>query len=240
LVPLPYLFSSTSLTTSQSSQSQRILWLLEELQIDYNLIPHTRNPANHPTGPFQSPDSLKEAGPYGHAPLLITGAADGHRSIPESSAIATYLLRTFDTSDRFGSKNGDWIRDEVICSMISTNASNRFALFLDFGIIQTAPGPMAALVTGPRAFAAFTDLERELKEGPKGGYFMGEQPGRCDFLLEWQVAMATQRGWVELKKDYPGLSGWWERVQSRDAYKKALEKGNGYDLNIFPKIEGRK
>jgi glutathione S-transferase len=64
-------------------------------------------PNDDPKRPFRSPRSLLETGPYGRAPLLITGPRDGNRQIPESAAIATYLIRTFDTSDKFGLKNGD-------------------------------------------------------------------------------------------------------------------------------------
>ncbi|KAG9232853.1 hypothetical protein BJ875DRAFT_65892 [Amylocarpus encephaloides] len=225
-----------------SSQSQRILWLLEELGIEYELVLHSRNPENHPTKPFLSPPELVATGPYGKAPLLITGEKDGSRYLPESSAIATYLIKTFDTEDKFGLKHGDWIHDEVICSLISTGLgkSSSFTLFLDLGIIQPGEGPLAGRVLGKTAWAVLDDLDRELKGGPKGGYFMGGHPGRCDILAEFQTSMATQRNWVDLKADYPALYEWQQRVFARPAWRRALEKGNGYDLTIFPTIPERR
>ncbi|KAF7912491.1 uncharacterized protein EAF01_001512 [Botrytis porri] len=84
------------------SQYQRILWLLEELGVEYNVIYHFRKPVDDPIVPFRSPESLKALGPYGKAPVLTTGTANGNRYTPESDAICTYLLRNFDTEDRNG------------------------------------------------------------------------------------------------------------------------------------------
>ena len=50
--------SGTSTYNAQNSQSQRILWLLEELNVEYNLVQHYRNPPDHLKAPFRSPPSL--------------------------------------------------------------------------------------------------------------------------------------------------------------------------------------
>ncbi|OBT41995.1 hypothetical protein VE00_06643 [Pseudogymnoascus sp. WSF 3629] len=221
-----------------NSQSQRILWLLEELDIEYNLVLHTRNPPTHPTAPFQSPPALVAVSPHGTAPLLITGPLDGHRTIPESLAIATYLIRTFDTSDRFGLKNGDWVRDEVITSMACTNLQRAtgFIMMLDFGLIRTGEGPMGGVLDGPELRKQLGNLERELVGGPKGGFFMGEQPGRADVILEFPMTMVRHRGYLDLGEEFPRLGEWLQRCYDRPAYKRALEKGNGYDMSVFPKV----
>ena len=127
----------------------------------------------------------------------------------------------------------------MICSIIQTNPSNRFALFLDFGIVKPTEGARGARATGPSMWAALDALEKELKEGPEGGFFMGEKMGRCDILAEFPLAMIKQRGWVDLEKQYPALDGWLGRVYARDAWKRGLEKGNGYDLTTFPKVPER-
>ncbi|KUJ15056.1 uncharacterized protein LY89DRAFT_686614 [Mollisia scopiformis] len=222
-----------------NSQSQRILWLLEELSIPYNLVSHLRNPQTHPKGPFLSPDTLKATGPYGKAPVLFTGAADGNRYITETQAIATYLLRTYDTEDKFGLKNGDWVRDEMLCSYIQTTLqrTSTFMLMLDFGLVRNgAPemGPAGKRFDGPAMRDALKDLERELKEGPEGGFLMGRFPGRADIILEFPMSMIKQRNWVDLKNEFPALDAWLGRVYERPAWKRGIEKGNGYDLTVFP------
>lgn len=224
---------------AQNSQSQRILWLLEELEIPYNLILHTRNPPNHPTAPFRSPPSLTSIGPYGTSPLLKTGAADGNRYVAESAAIATYLIRTFDTTDKFGLRNGDWIRDEVLCSIDATSLSRTCGIMLmyDFMAIKNGDGPMgkAGVMDGPELKKWLCHLTRELEEGPPGGFFMGERPGRADIILEFRLSCCKHRHWwVNLEKEFPVLNEWLERVYSRPAWKRGLKKGNGYDLDTFP------
>lgn len=219
-----------------NSQSQRILWLLEELGIEYNLVLHTRNPSSHPKAPFRSPPSLLATGPYGKAPVLITGPRDGNRYIPESSAIATYLIRTFDTEDKFGLRNGDWIRDEVLMSLISTTLSRHTntIMMIDFGYLKTG---VSNWLDGPELRNFLKQLQGELNEGPKGGWFMGERPGRADIMFEFPLSSIKHRETVDLEKEFPDLDAWLKRVYERPAWKRSLEKGFGgvYDLSIFPK-----
>lgn len=79
------------LTCMQHSQSQRILWLLEELQVRYNLVLHYRDLD------FRAPEGLANASPdYQKSPFLIPRACDRDLygpGIPESYAIAKYLVR---------------------------------------------------------------------------------------------------------------------------------------------------
>ncbi|ATZ56031.1 Bcgst20 [Botrytis cinerea B05.10] len=219
-----------------NSQSQRIFWLLEELSIPYNLQSHTRNPATDPKAPFLAPPSLKAISNYGKAPLLVTGPKDGNRSIPECLAIATYLIRTFDSADTFGLREGDWIRDEMLLSVIMTELGQlTYAmLMLDFNFIANGAGPMGKLLDGPALRKVLGVLEKELKEGPEGGFFMGKNPGRADIMLEFPMTLIKQRGWVDIEKEFPALGEWLTRCYERPAWKRSIEKGNGYDLTTFP------
>lgn len=205
--------------------------------IEYNLVLHTRNAIDDSKAPFRSPPSLLQTGPYGKAPVLITGPADGNRYIPESSAIATYLIRTFDEGDKFGLRNGDWIRDEVLQSINMTNLTRATGvmLFLDFGALKNGDGPGGSRFDGPELREILRDLERELKDGPPGGFFMGKEPGRADIMLEFPISFCKHRSWwVDLEKEFPLLDEWLQRCYDRPAFKRSLEKGNGYDLSVFP------
>lgn len=84
---------------------------------------------------------------------------------------------------------------------------------------------------GPNLRAVLGDLERELVNATAGGYFMGEQPGRADIMFEFPMAMIKQRGWVDLESDFPVLNQWLGRCYAREAWKRGLGKGNGYDLS---------
>lgn len=107
-------------------------------------------------------------------------------------------------------------------------------LMLDLGAIRNGAGPGGKRFDGAEMKQILRDLEMELKTGPKGGYFMGENPGRADIMMEFPMSMIKQRNWIDLKKDFPALDEWLERVYARDAFKRSLEKGNGYNLNTFP------
>ncbi|KAF7883934.1 hypothetical protein EAF00_011246 [Botryotinia globosa] len=217
------------------SQSQRILWLLEELGVEYNIVDHFRKPADDPIAPFHAPESLIALGPYGKAPVLTTGAADGNRYIPESDAMCTYLLRKFDTEDKFGLNSGDWVRDEILnCFNLTTFVrSAYFFLFFDLDFIRNG---VVNCFDGPELREILTILDGELKNAPEGGYFMGKNPGRADIMMQFPMSFVKHRNWVDLEKEFPRLDEWLKRVYDRPAWKRRLQKGNGsYDLDVFPK-----
>jgi len=209
------------------SQSQRILWLLEELGIDYNIEYHQRNPKTK-----RAQADLQKVG-QGKSPVLIT--ADG-RMIIESTAIATYLLKTYDTRGCFAAR--DWILDEELTSL-----SNAFAVLYAFGMIfdllaKHSPWPISYATRainnaawksflGPECDKAFTFMVNALGDEQ---WFNGGSPGRADFLLSFPLDMVAQRKWVDFDEKYPSLGAWRTRIQERPAWKRGLEKGNGYDL----------
>jgi len=105
------------------------------------------------------------------------------------------------------------------------------------------------LVLDPDISACFDVLETELKNAPAaaglGGegeegdnrWFMGgKEPSRVDFMLHFFVGLAVQPSYVDLDK-YPGINAWMERCEARPAWKRSLEKGNGYNLN-YPRQWG--
>lgn len=227
----------------QTSQSQRILWLLEELHLAYGL-PYTV--VHHFRVSGRAPPELAAVHPSGKSPLLVT--PDG-RVVSESLAIATYLIRTYDTAHRFGVHDAgagdaatsvptgsalahDWLRDEELTSLAATSytwlATMHFTLLLVVEKVPFVVRPVFALV----AWALKSQLTRpgmdgvlKLMEGELGtqAYFMGEEPTRPDFMFSFPVDMMAQRGQIEWGK-YPGLAAWRERVLARPAWKNALSK----------------
>lgn len=168
------------------------------------------------------------------------------RVIVESSAIASYLLSTYDVAKKFqgdgggddaGNKN-DWIRDESLTSFAGASLGPFILLKLFLGIaeLQTPAllRPLVRLVTrgvdrafpGPELKQMLTYLEGEVAGQ---AYFMGATPGRADFMLSFPLDMVDAWGWADWR-EYEGLRAWRERCQGREAWKRALEKGNGYSL----------
>ena len=170
----------------------------------------------------------------GKSPILVTVDST---VIIESSVIASYLLKTYDTDKKFSTE--DWLRDDTLVSFAGTSLglTSMFELFVDIAVKQT-PWPISyvtkAVQKGVRnTFTtaefkkAFIYLEKELGDSD---WFNGKEPGRSDVILSWPFDNIAQRGWFDFEKDYPKIGAWRTRIHNREAWKKSLEKGNGYNL----------
>jgi glutathione S-transferase len=89
-------------------------------------------------------------------------------------------------------------------------------------------GQMQKNYTGPELKKAMVFLESELGDAE---WFNGKEFGRSDVMLSWPFDTAAQRKWINFEKDYPKLAAWRQRIQDRPAWKRGIEKGNGYDTN---------
>lgn len=220
-----------------NSQSQRILWLIEELGIEYNLVNHFRKQDDN-----LAPPELRKLHPLGKSPLLETG--DG-TVVSESSAIATYLLLKYDTTGKFGTGEKDILKitkDEELISFAGTTMGNlSFPELLLEMISSKIPWPLKyipkamlgglrkGLVT-PWRTSQLKCLEGELAD--KTWFSGNENPGRADFVLSFPLDVFAHRKWVNFD-EYPKLKAWRERVLEREAWKRGLTKGNGYNLGAF-------
>lgn len=196
----------------------------------YNLVLHSR--VEH-----RAPKELTRIQRLGRAPTLVT--ADG-RPIIESSAISTYLLKTYDTEGRFASE--DWIRDEELTSFAGASLGmvNTLQLTLEIVAMRT-PWPFVYIMraaqkgfnkafTGAEFKKSLEYLESELGDRE---WFNGEHLGRSDVMLQWPIDLIATRGWLDYAKDYPKLDAWRKRILNSPAWKRGLKKGNGYDLTTF-------
>ena len=214
----------------QNAQSQRILWLLEELEIPYNLKLHTRVD-------LRAPPEMKKTHPLGKAPQLETGNG---RVIVESVSIARYLIETYDKASKFkgdGGKN-DWIRDDQLCELAAASIGPvlvfetimtfavRFSPFFIRWLMAGIHKNLASAFSGPELAAYFKYMDEQLGDQD---YFMGTSPGTADFIISHPVHSCIAGGMIELN-NYPRLEKWHARCQERPAWKRALEKSNGYDM----------
>jgi glutathione S-transferase len=216
----------------QSSCSQSVLWALEELGIDYDVRKFER-----PTG--QAPPELKQTHPQGKSPQLLL--PDG-RVVTQLSAVLLYLLRTYDTAHRFHREDHDPVREEqLVCigacdlsakvgSKLMFHALTLLSPFFVRPLLNHIRNTINRRALDPDVEAALGVLEGEIKG--RQWFMEGDEPSRVDFMLHFYVDGAVQPKYVDLK-DYPGLQEWMARCEARDAWKRSLEVGNGYDLD-FP------
>jgi glutathione S-transferase len=206
--------------------------LLEELSIEYDLKLYARDKKQH-----RAPPEMASVQQLGKAPILVT--SDG-RAIAETSAIVAYLLKTYDTAGNFASE--DWIKDETLTSFAGATMGPVTAIELLFDIMEKqTPFPFTfitrkirkgiqGIYTAPEFKKALTYLESELGDSD---WFNGKSLGRADIMLSWPMDTMHQRGWVDFEHQYPKIGTWRKRIQERDAWKRGIEKGNGYDLTTW-------
>ena len=180
---------------------------------------------------------MKDIQELGKAPMLVT--ADG-RVITESSAIITYLLKTYDTAGTFASE--DWIRDEILTSFTGATMGPLTSIELLLELMaKITPWPLVYVTRAIRkgtqekfSNAEFKkDLEYLEKELGDNEWFNGKMLGRSDVMLSWPMDIIAQRGWVDFEKKYPKIAAWRKRIENREAWKRGLEKGNGYVLTSW-------
>jgi glutathione S-transferase len=213
-----------------NSRSQRILWLLEELGVEYEIKKYQRDPKT-----MLAPPELLAIHPLGKSPVITDGAA----TVAESGAIIEYLLERYGNG-RFIPPAGtaDKLRFTYFLHYAEGSAMTPLLMKLVFDRVETSPMPffakpiargIAQKVKGgyimPQIVQHLNYLEAELG---KSGWFAGEQFSAADIQLSFVLEAAASRG--GLGEKYPKLMAFLERIHARPAYQRALERGGKYEL----------
>jgi glutathione S-transferase len=193
-----------------NSRSQRVLWALEELGLDYELIPHQRNPETN-----LAPDSLEAVHPLGKAPMI----RDGGDLIFESGAILEDLVRKYGKG-RLAPPEGTRDALEYLELMHYAEGSAMLPLMLRLylGRLGDAGAPLQPRIQ--------SEIERHMGylDSRLAGrdYFVGEELSAADIQLAFVVQAARLLHGLE---KFPNLARFLERVTARPAYKRAMARG---------------
>lgn len=213
-----------------NSRSQRVLWLLEELGLDYEIERYQRDPKT-----MRAPAALRQVHPLGKSPVITEGGV----TIAESGAIIEYLLERHGAA-RLAPAAGtpERLRYTYWLHFAEGSAMPPLLLALVFERLRTQPMPFFARpivrAVCDRVLASYvmpqiTDhlafMEAELGKSP---WFAGEAFSAADIQMSFVVEASALRG--ALGTTHPKLSAWLERIHARPAYQRALEKGGPYDL----------
>ena len=191
------------------SRSTRIIWLLEELGLDYERIDYHRDPVTR-----RAPDSLRNVHPLGKAPVL---EVDGVL-IAESGAIIEYLLETLD--DRQLAPTIGAARAHYLEWMHFAEGSAMLPVMLNIlGQFRGGLPPAIAAFEGPETAAALGHIASSIKPG---GYLLASGFSAADIQIHYVVGAAR---WLNLIDPYPELAGYLDLVEARPAYRKAIEIG---------------
>ncbi|EFC6552813.1 glutathione S-transferase [Escherichia coli] len=201
------------------SQSDRIVWLCEELNIPYNLLKYERDPV---TG--LAPEEYKSLHPYGTAPIIT----DGDMKLGESGAIIQYIIARYGanrlspdiTSPQFG---------EYLYWFHFANASLMASSMVEMAF-TTHPASVGFPVLNifkERTSRAFEIIEEKLRISP---YFAGTEFSAADIMMFFPLT--TMRNFVDRDISiYPNLIKYLKLITLRPAWQKAKEAADP-DFNI--------
>lgn len=215
----------------ETSRSQRVLWLLEELNVPYTLKLYKRDPITK-----LAPAALKAVHPLGKSPVIT----DGDETIAESGAILEYLV------ERYGAlAEGElahlqpaqgspaYRQSRFWMHYAEGSLMNWLVMKLVFMTIPTQPMPffvrpiarqlcakVQAKLIDPNLATALAYMESHLGSHT---WFAGDHISIADFQMSFAVEAALARG-ADIAR-FPKLLGFKTRMVARPAYQRALAKG---------------
>ena len=213
-----------------NSRSQRILWLLEELGLPYEVKRYQRD-----ANTMLAPPELRAVHPLGKSPVI----SDGDLTIAESGAIVEYLAGKYGdgklvpaagTPERL--RYTYWMHFaegtmmpplllKLIFDRIESGPMPFFVKPIARGIAQRAKGMMVT----PNLERLLTFMESELGSRE---WFAGPAFSAADIQMSFPLEAASARGGLDEK--HPKLCAFLKTIHARPAYQRALEKGGKYEL----------
>jgi glutathione S-transferase len=213
-----------------NSRSQRVLWLLEELGVPYEVKRYERDAKT-----MLAPPELLAVHPLGKSPVIVDGAV----TVAESGAIVEYLV------DKYGAGrlipptgSAQRLRYTYWLHYAEGSAMPPLLLKLVFNRIAANPAPWPISAIARRIASTVQDsfidpnLKRHLDfmeaEMTANAWFAGEEFTAADIQMSFPLEAAASRGGLNASR--PKLMAYLDRIHARDAYKRALERGGKYDF----------
>ena len=197
-----------------NSRSQRIVWLMEELGVEYEIVPYQRDATTN-----LAPPELKSVHPLGKSPVITDGAI----TIAESGAIVEYAVARYgggklqpDPKSDAHVAYSEWLH--------YSEGSAMLPLMMNLYLMRLgeAGAPLhervASEIDNNLAYIAGALGDQE--------YLLGEFTGAD---LQMSFVMEVARAFGKLAP-YPTLAAYIARLQARPAFKRSIEKGGAYNL----------
>ncbi len=195
-----------------NSRSQRILWMLEELGVEYQVVRYERDPAT-----MLAPDALKAVHPLGKSPVI----EDGGVVVSESGAIVEYLAERYDGLRPAGTTE----RRRAVYWVHFAEGSAMTPLLLKLHLARLGPAaaPLRERVDGQVA-AMLHYVQAELGDAP---FLAGGELSIADIMMSYPLEAAAARLGLG---GFGSLSAYLVAVQARPAYQAALARGGPYEV----------
>ncbi len=213
-----------------NSRSQRILWLLEELGLEYEVKRYERD-----RDTMLAPAALRAVHPLGKSPVIT----DGELTLAESGAIIEYLAGRYGDGRLVpAAGTPEHILYTYWLHYAEGSAMPPLLFKLVFDRIETAPmpffvRPFAKAIAG-RAKSSFIEPQIKLhldfmeQQLSQLAWFAGTAFTAADVQMSFPLEAAAARAGLNASR--PHLMAFLERVHARPAYKRALERGGPYEL----------
>ena len=211
-----------------NSRSQRVLWLLEELGVPYEIKRYERDKKT-----MLAPPELRAIHPLGKSPVLT----DGKLTLAESGAIVEYLVEMYGNAEScavLSPEHGtpEYLRYRYWLHYAEGSAMSPLLLKLVFDKIEASPmpffvKPIAKAISG-KAKSSFitpqinTHLDYLEAELGKAKWFVGNEFTAADVQLSFPIEAAAARGGLDASR--PKLMDFLARIHARPAYARAVAK----------------
>lgn len=209
----------------EMSRATRVLWMLEELELPYEIVKYQRDPKT-----MLAPKALEAVHPLGKSPVIV----DGDVTVAESGAILEYLVDTYGKGRFVPERGTPAYRDYRYFLHYGEGSLMPFLLLkLIFRKIATAPMPFFARPIAKQISSKMQDmivdpnLRRHLaflgKHLETHTWFAGEELTAADVHMSYPVEALVERA-----KDQgvsPHMKRWLDAVHARPAYRRAIDKG---------------
>jgi glutathione S-transferase len=196
-----------------NSRSQRILWLLEEIGVPYEIVKHQRDAVTN-----LAPPELLDIHPLGKSPVI----EDDGKIIFESAAIVEYICERHGGAHLVPPRGSDdHIRYLEYMHFAEGSVMLPFLLQLYTSRLGDAAAPLKPRID-QQLESHFQYMEDELLPS---GYFVGDSLTGADIMLSFPAEAAVKIGRAA---DKPKLTAFVAAIHARPAYQAALEKGGPY------------
>ncbi|BAB77112.1 glutathione S-transferase family protein (plasmid) [Anabaena sp. FACHB-709] len=199
-----------------NSRSQRVLWLLEELGIEYDIKFYERDSKT-----MLAPASLRQVHPLGKSPVIT----DAEVTVAESGAIIEYIVERYGNGQLIP-KSGtpERLRYTYWLHYAEGSAMPPLVMNLIFNRFGAGDSGANDAFIAPQIELHFDYIEAELG---KSTWFVGSEFTAADIQMSFPLELVVLQ--AELISSRPKIQEFIERIHARPAYKRALERGGKYD-----------
>ena len=210
-----------------NSRSQRVLWLLEEMGLAYEVKRYERDAAT-----MLAPPELRAIHPLGKSPVIT----DGDKTIAETGAIVDYLIETYGQGRLIPAPGtAERLRYTYWLHYAEGSAMTPLLLKLVFMALPTrAPGLLRGLIKAVANKAQSSFIDPQLKthvdywdaELGKSAWFAGQHFTAADIMMSFPLEAGAARAGAASR---PRVKAFLEAIHARPAYRQALKRGGPYD-----------